>query len=69
MRYGPEPSGGSSVVEPMSRALPSLSVLSHQAFGKTVSWPMICGNVRLPGPSNVNVMSRAPVFSAFTTWW
>ena len=60
MRYGPEPSGGSSVVEPTSRLLPSVSGPSHQALCKTVSCPRTCGRLRLPGPSKVKVTSRIP---------
>ena len=46
----------------MSRLRPSLSVPSHQCFGRIVSWPTICGSSRLPGASKVNLISRSPTF-------
>ena len=50
----------------MLRFLPSLSVPSHQCFGRTVSCPTTCGSSRLPVPSNVNLTSRSPAFSALS---
>ena len=64
----PYAAGNSPRLNEMSRFLPEASVPSHQCLGRTViSWPMIFGSSRLPGPSNVNLTSRSPTFSALMT--
>src|SRR5215510_13575131 len=60
-RYGPLPTGGSSVVF-------SKSCFVKYAFERTGSWPVMIGSSRLsPGPK-LNLTFRGPTDSAFTTW-
>jgi hypothetical protein len=60
-RYGPLPSGGSSVVFVKSR-------VAHHAFGSTGSWPMIKGSSRLTPLLNVKRTRRGPAASTLATW-
>ena len=59
-RYGPLPSGGSSVVFVKSRP-------AQYALDRTGSWPTITGSSRLSPALNVKRTVRGPVCSTLAT--